>query len=211
MASPSVHTLRSLHVCESNAIPRGISGCRHDPQKSRRGPSRNDHRGDNLYVLSMTSHIPFVSRVAQNIQSEAPHAFGIAVVVGHDGNGWSVAVVRASDGSVVAWDGTYFEPLPEGWVDVESLEWDDWDDMRSKLLVRANGPWLNSGPLLWWVMPTYSFAREAGQLVTLWAEKSAKGEPIPRGKLAAYVPITETRSFEDAVEGKPARKAIGLE
>lgn len=132
------------------------------------------------------------------------------MVVSEGEDGWSVAVVRASDGSILAWDGTYFEPLPNGWVPVESLDWDGWDDMRSKLLLQANGPWMNSGPLLSWVMPTYSFAHEAARLVTSWAGKSGTGGPITLGTLAAYVPITENEKFEDAVEGAAGRSAIGI-
>ena len=123
---------------------------------------------------------------------DVPHRLGLAVHAIQDGS-HAFAVVHVPSGQILAWDGWYAGDLPEGSVAAESLPWDEWDDMPSKLLVRANGPWLRE-ELANWLMPTYSVARESARLLASHY-RSTNFEDTPlqftASDVVAYLPIVD--------------------
>lgn len=122
-----------------------------------------------------TLHLPQAAAASRRID-DVPHRLAVvfAAVGAPDSDdpavellaGWAVALVAVDSGQVLAWDGWYsFDPDEQG-LPLDSLsgvEWDEWDDMPSKLLVRQTRPWL-AGPVMEWLAPTFSVAREAASL-----------------------------------------------
>jgi hypothetical protein len=129
---------------------------------------------------------------------DAPHDTGVAVL--WDGTGWAIAVVNSATGDVLAWDGWHFEPRPNDEGDLRDLPWDEWDDMPSKLLHRANAPWL-AGPLGYWLMPSYSVGANAGEVLRHHRHSASDADSDRRlrdAELCAYLPVVDGGVFRDA-------------
>ncbi|MBN0040225.1 hypothetical protein JN535_08600 [Cellulosimicrobium cellulans] len=133
---------------------------------------------------------------ASHIQRDAPHKVGIVAVA--DGGSAAHALVRAADGEIVAWDGWYTNAAPKERTDLAVLEWDEWDDMPSKLLVRANGPWL-ADYLAFWLMPSYSPSQFGADILVQQLHGRTPPEVAARWRSAivsAYIPVVDHASFE---------------
>ncbi|MDO8107217.1 hypothetical protein Q6348_08420 [Isoptericola sp. b441] len=121
----------------------------------------------------------------------------LAVVVHAGPPGWAIAVIRCDTGEIIAWDGWYTEQLSaEQRRPLSNLDFARWDDMPSKLLVEANGPWL-ADQLASWLMPTYSVAYNAAELVgthfgstDINARRNFAAAPA-----VAYLPVTDHAVF----------------
>jgi hypothetical protein len=129
--------------------------------------------------------------IAQQIQGDVQHEVGLALYA-TGANGWAAAVVHAGTGVVLGWDGWYWDGLGEEQrVPLEGLDFADFDDMPSKLLMNANMGWLG-GPLAYHLMPTYSFADWATDIVALRADKPDDATTLAgfrSGDLVAYFPV----------------------
>jgi len=131
-----------------------------------------------------------------NLLWDVEHDIGLAVHVGEDKT-FAYAVVQTSNGEILAWDGWIGGGLPEGSISVMELGWDGWDDFPTKLLAEANGPWLKSH-LGYFLVPTYSVARQAAKLVEAhWDSPNYDETPqrFASSYVAAYLPIAEREVF----------------
>lgn len=142
----------------------------------------------------MTGHFTLstVRDLHSRINKEAPHA--LAVVVFTVGDGYCYGVVEGTTGECLAWDGVYYDEDAPQTTPLNELDWEAWDDMSSKYVLKAQRAWL-AGPLGFWLMPTYSVAREAAELVDSWSEKSAASAP-PGGKIVCYLPVFDHDAYE---------------
>lgn len=125
--------------------------------------------------------------------TDIPHQIGFAVHASP--GGFAYAVVNARTGAILAWDGWYPENLGAAESEpLTSLDWDDWDDMPSKLLASRNAVWLG-GELALWLMPEYSFARGAASLLVSKAvdeDEPGDVENFRSHPAVAYFPIVDT-------------------
>lgn len=141
-----------------------------------------------------------VPAVSQRIAFDIQHRLALAIYATN--GSWASAVVLAHSGEVLAWDGWYNDALsPEELEPVASLEWDDWDDMPSKLLLRRNEVWLG-GQLAYWLMPTYSIARNAANLIVSHARSRDYPESAQQfadAALVAYFPLVDETLLLDTI------------
>lgn len=153
-------------------------------------------------------HLPDALRIAHVISSDIQHRLAVAVYAAgpqhdRDRGGWAWAALRTDTGEVLAWDGWYFDPLAEEQREpLASLDFDDFDDMPSKLLADRNATWLG-GPLAHFLMPHYSFARVAAHMV--WYHGGDEPDANQRrgfgeGDLVAYFPVAEESAVIDRLE-----------
>lgn len=167
-----------------------------------------------------TFTLPDAAAAARRIQSDAPHRIGIGIYVAADAfvdpdagdsNGedaaqrvaatWAVAIVEASTGRALAWDGWYPDQL-DGPTRrrVSDLPWDDYDDMPSKLLLRCNQPWLG-GPFATLIFPEYDLATYAGEEVLAHGDVNERGaRPGPGSALVAYFPVVNGKGVLAVIE-----------
>lgn len=90
----------------------------------------------------------------------------------------------------------YFDEDKPSTTALDELDWDDWDDMSSKLVFSVQRDWL-AGPLGFWLMPSYSVAKEAAELVSQWAdENKGDGRHLGNSTLRCYLPITDEAACE---------------
>lgn len=144
----------------------------------------------------MTEHFTLSAarELHRRINKEAPHT--LAVVVFTVGDGYCYGVVDGASGACLAWDGVYYDEDAPQTTPLDKLDWDEWDDMASKYVLQAQRAWL-AGPLGFWLMPTYSVARRAAELVESWSE-SEKGDDqaARRGTVVCYLPVSEHDAYE---------------
>jgi hypothetical protein len=118
-------------------------------------------------------------------------------------------VAERESGLVLGWDGFYNEVgtrFPDV-IPLTDLGWDEWDDMPSKLVQQAQGQWL-AGVVASWLMPTYSVAREAAELVTSSDDLTPEQvQQLGESDLVAYLPIVDRDVFEREVAAGKARQA----
>lgn len=118
--------------------------------------------------------------------------------------GWAVALVAVPSGEVLAWDGWYSMNPDEEDLPLNALrgvEWDEWDDMPSKLLVRQTRGWLG-GPVADWLLPTYSVAREAADLYISHFDgddSRESNQSFRESSVVAYLPLVDEAVFTDEV------------
>jgi hypothetical protein len=128
---------------------------------------------------------------------DAPHNLAVAFLV-TPGRSVAIVVAERESGLVVAWDGFYNEvgpPFPDV-ASLSDLGWDEWDDMPSKLVQRAQGPWLG-GFVGDWLVPTYSVAREAAKLVRSTDDLAPdQVQQLVNSVLVAYLPIVDRDVFD---------------
>ena len=146
-----------------------------------------------------TFTLPEVRTVGLRVSRDVSHR--LALTVSARPGSWALAVAEANSGEVLAWDGWYNDTLTEDERrPITTLDWQDWDDMPSKLLLPFNAVWLG-GHLAYWLMPEYSIARSAGRLVSSHA-KSRDFDETPsqfsQAALVAYFPILDEAVFEAA-------------
>lgn len=131
------------------------------------------------------------ARIAQDVSHR------LAVIVHAGNSSWAVAVVWWETRAILAWDGWYTEQLsPAQKRPLSDLPFADWDDLPSKLLLQANQPWL-ADQLGFWLMPTYSVAYNAAELVgthfeAIDEDAAAKFATSPA---VAYLPVTDEAVF----------------
>lgn len=137
------------------------------------------------------SEVPDLHR---RIDREASHK--LAVVVFTSGDGYCFGVVDGASGDCLAWDGVYFDEDVPQTTPLGQLDWDDWDDMASKYVFNAQSEWL-AGPLGFWLMPTYSVAREAAELVESWEDSQTGDANVTTGaSVVCYVPVLDQDAYD---------------
>jgi len=139
--------------------------------------------------------LPSIARLAKNLR-DVEHELGFAVL--WHGGAYAHAVARTDDGSVLAWDGWYPQDAPPGMRLIDELDFDDFDDMPSKLLMSANRPWL-AGELAYWLMPTYSVAVAAADLVKAHFDTELEAQnrrSLSEADLVAYLPVVHREVFD---------------
>lgn len=128
------------------------------------------------------------------INKEASHT--LAVVVFTTGGGYCFGVVEGATGDCLAWDGVYYDDDTPQTTPLSELNWDEWDDMSSKYVLEVQREWL-AGPLGFWLMPTYSVAREAAELVDSWSESEKGDASVARAaKVVCYLPVFDHHAYE---------------
>lgn len=156
-----------------------------------------------LVVMVSSLRLPQAVQIAHRIRREAPHHIGLALYVNRNGDGWALAVVDTATGDVLAWDGWYFDSLDGVQrTPLATLDFDDFDDMPSKLLAESNGAWLG-GPLIHLLIPTYSLADLAGRVTFSHADSAEDADSQRRfldGNLVAYFPVVEENAFVNRIE-----------
>lgn len=153
--------------------------------------------GENLSV-----HLSDVRDLAARL--EVTHKVAVGILWKE--KSFALAVVETAEGRVLAWDGWYHEDeRPDGVKNISGLPWDEWDDMPSKLVLDANRYWL-ADYLGHWLMPTYSVAREAGQLVSTHSDRPTEPENVRvlgSSELVAYLPVVDHDVFVNAAGSDP--------
>lgn len=155
----------------------------------------------------MTAHLTLSATrdLHRRISKEAPHT--LAVVVFTVGNGYCYGVVDGASGDCLAWDGVYSDDIPQT-TPLSELDWDEWDDMASKYVLNTQREWL-AGPVGFWLMPTYSVAREAAELVESNRDDHTDAETVRGAKVVCYLPIFDHDAYENHLaEAEKERQAI---
>src|SRR5687768_1200924 len=112
----------------------------------------------------MTLTQPDVARLRSYL-TEVEHDLCVAVVVAPENGGYAYVVCEAESGDVLAWDGWYDDADREtDVVPLSDLEWDEWDDMPTKFLIRRQSRWATAR-MAYFLIPTFSPARAAGRMV----------------------------------------------
>lgn len=148
-------------------------------------------------------HLPAVRDVAQRL-TDVPHDLALVMLRG-DSGAYAPAVCTR-EGTVLAWDGWNSGSPADDEMDIRDLEWDDWDDMPSKLLLGANRAAL-ARDMAFELMPTYSPARVAAELVATWAEGSTDAPAVHRmegAKLVCYLPVVDGDVYERTLKAESA-------
>lgn len=141
--------------------------------------------------MCMTSQaLPPVAGIAQRLSdSDYDHKLGLAVLARAEQKSWALAVLVVQTGEVLASDGWFIEeePFPPEFTKsvVDGYDWEDWDDMPSKRIMRANGYWLSVMADI--LQPEYSLDECAATAV----ESHFDDEPQPLGDSipVAYYPL----------------------
>lgn len=143
--------------------------------------------------------IPKIHKALRDVE----HDLCAALVL--SGDGYAFLVAEAATGEILAWDGWYFEPTDKVPSDVQPLadvDWHDWDDMPTKLLIRKQSQWANE-QMAFWLIPTFSPAREAGGLVAMHRDSETSSEArknMRDSRVVAYLPIVDRDVYEAALQ-----------
>lgn len=152
--------------------------------------------------MTTSFQLPSTAAIANQIQRDVQHNVGLAVYASGTST-WGAAVVHAGTGTVLAWDGWYIDGLnEEDRIPLASLDFANFDDMPSKLLMTANRGWLG-GPLAYELMPTYSFADWATTIVALRADMPDDASTLAgfrEGDLVAYFPVCDSAEMVARLE-----------
>lgn len=146
---------------------------------------------------------PSVPSLHRRLNREAEHQ--LALILFTSGDGYGFGVVEGATGDCLAWDGMYFDDsLPET-TPLHELRWDEWDDMYSKLVFQTQRDWL-SGPLGFWLMPSYSVAKESAELVDLWGDDpKGDGRHLGSSTLRCYLPVVDQQAYDAHLASAAAR------
>ncbi|WP_205327003.1 hypothetical protein [Glycomyces sp. YM15] len=137
---------------------------------------------------------PSVPPLHRKLNREVSHR--LAVILFTDGDGHGFGVVEGNTGNCLAWDGLYRNEDVPSTTPLDELDWETWDDMSSKLVFKTQRPWL-AGPLGFWLMPSYSVAKEAAELVSSWADdRIGEGRHHASSTLRCYLPLTDEAAYE---------------
>lgn len=152
----------------------------------------------------MTLVQPDVPRLRRYL-NDVEHDLCVVLVIAPDNGGYAYAVCEANTGEVIAWDGWYGDEGREtNVVPLADLEWDEWDDMASKFLIRNKTRWAD-GRMDYLLMPTFSPARAAGRLLHATEDQDTSelaNRNMHRGRVVAYLPIVDKDVFDAARAGK---------
>jgi len=139
--------------------------------------------------------VPQIRRALRDVE----HELALVQLWDVETVGHALATVDAATGDVIAWDGIYYgDDPPVEPRSVLDLDFDDWDDMPSKLLLQANGPWLAS-LLGYSLIPHYSVARCAAELTQDWGEGETTGlarKTLRRSLVVAYLPVVDRDVYD---------------
>ncbi|TCJ20827.1 hypothetical protein [Nocardioides jejuensis] len=128
------------------------------------------------------------------------------MIVFAQGDGYGFGVVEGATGECLAWDGLYYDESLPTTTPLDQIQWDEWDDMSSKLVFNTQRDWF-AGPLGEWMMPTYSLAKEAAELVSLWgSDPKEDGRHLGGSSLRCYVPITDETAFTEYLDAAEKRR-----
>lgn len=144
----------------------------------------------------MTGHFTLsaVRELHRRTTKEAPHTLAVVVFTVRDG--YCFGVVDGASGDCLAWDGMYFDEDTPQTTPLDQLDWDEWGDMASKYVLETQREWL-AGPLGFWLMPSYSIAKEAAELVDSWSERERGDDRVTRGgTVVCYLPVYDHDAYE---------------
>ncbi|MCD0446323.1 hypothetical protein LO763_22165 [Glycomyces sp. A-F 0318] len=137
---------------------------------------------------------PSVPSLHKKLDREVSHR--LAVILFTDGDGYGYGVVEGRTGNCFAWDGMYLHENMPSTTPLDELDWAEWDDMSSKLVFQTQRDWL-AGPLGFWLMPSYSVAKEAAELVSSWGDdRKGEGRHHAGSTLRCYLPVTDEAAYE---------------
>lgn len=125
-------------------------------------------------------------------RSDIDHSVAMAIVSTAERKGFAVAAVWSASGDVLAADGWFYDEALPTVTDAPALvdlDWEDWDDMPSKLLWRANVAWYDS--LFPYLARHYSFARGVAELLLHWGHEPGRPEVERNTELVAYFPVPD--------------------
>lgn len=139
---------------------------------------------------------PGITVVYNRMRRDISHDKCIVMLYLEPAGGFAYAVATGSDGHLIAWDGVYYES--DDPPNLAELDWEAWDDMASKLLIKTQTHWVNQrvGYLL---MPSFSPARAAAELVYTHADSTTSAEmarELWRARVVAYLPITDDDTYD---------------
>lgn len=129
--------------------------------------------------------------LTSEVHSDYPHEIGIAIYLNESGRGWSYAAILPHSGTVIAWDGRYFEQhnMPAAkhrGALVDLAEWADRDVSASQIMAEQNGLWLPVlGSLLY---PSWSLTQLAERLLRTRERDGAVGLAAQNDRPVAYYP-----------------------
>lgn len=141
---------------------------------------------------------PGIPVVYNKMRLETPHEKCIVMLyLEPHGDAFAYAVATASNGRLLAWDGIYYAESDDP-PNLASLNWDEWDDMASKLIIATQTHWVNQqlGHLL---MPSFSPARAAAELVYTNADDATTAETaadLRNARVVAYLPVVDDDVYE---------------
>lgn len=144
-------------------------------------------------------HHPDVSRLHEALQRDSAHEIAAALILNSTGDGFAYATVEGVTGLVLAWDGFYFgDDIDSSAQALADVEWSDWDDMPSKLLIISTAEWAHK-MMRFWLLPTFSVARQAAELVSshageLTTPDAARG--LSGGRVIAYIPVVDQDVYQ---------------
>ena len=147
------------------------------------------------------SDIPRIHKALKDVSHE------LCAVVVLDGNAYADVVAEAATGEIIAWDGWYGDESASGATPLAEVEWSDWDDMPTKLLIRSTSPWA-SDHMAYWLLPSFSPAREAATMVWQCEHQQTSDEArrtMRNGRVVAYLPITDRDVYEAVLAVKRSR------
>jgi hypothetical protein len=140
---------------------------------------------------------PVISALGRRLVSDVQHDLAVVFLATAE-RSVAIVVAERESGTVLGWDGFYNDAgsqFPKV-TSLADLDWDEWDDMPSKLVLQVQGPWL-ADFVGYWLMPSYSVAREAAGLVRTNHDLGPEQvrqllDSVP----VAYLPIVDRDVFE---------------
>jgi hypothetical protein len=155
-------------------------------------------------MVLVHSDIPRIHKALKDVKHD------LCAALAFDGNGYSNVVAEADTGRIIAWDGWYFDhsedegvAIPEATA-LADLDWQDWDDMPTKLLIRSTSQWANDR-MAFWLIPTFSPARQAATMVWQCEEMDTSGNAVRSmnsSRVVAYLPITDRDVYDRELSSK---------
>lgn len=150
----------------------------------------------------MTVPHPEIPRIHTAL-SDVAHEIGVALL--YDDGQYAYGVFHGATGEVIAWDGWYSDEDHQGMpADVKPItgsDWDEWEDMPTKLLIQSQSEWANAR-MAFFLIPSFSPAQEAARLVTsqlLNKTGNLAASRILNSKVLAYLPISDTDVYDDSM------------
>lgn len=151
----------------------------------------------------MSAQIPGIPKIHSFLARDVTHRLALvcfeSVTKEYEGgvpqrkNGsLAYAVVICATGEVLGHDSWMGGLEGIDTVDIAGLDFTEWDDWPSKLVMIENRKLL-AGPLAWFLTPSYSPAREAAKLLAPACRKFSDYDlqQYRGGKVIAYVPIVD--------------------
>lgn len=137
-----------------------------------------------------------VPRIQKAVLRDVQH--DLCVVLALHESSFAYVVAHADSGEVIAWDGWYYEDTEPEAVLLADLDWADWDDMPTKLLIKSQSKWATD-EMAFWLIPTFSPAREAADLVSTHHDSVTSPEAtrgLQNARVVAYLPIVDREVYD---------------